>query len=312
MGHDMETKFGTICQVFMSALSTNSSTIVVFVPFHKANRVSITVEVKTVVLKVVMHCEGCASSVKRAVARIPGVTSYTIDFPVQKVTVIGNVKPDEVLRRVAKTGKHATFWPQEPPVPKEEEQKKEKQENESDAKAADDDTNKEGKNEEKPKEEITVMLRVAMHCEACVDTVRRAVVRIPGVISSTVDFMAQKVTVVGNVTREEVFKRVSRTGKQTAFWPEEPKEEKEEKKEEKEEEKKEEKKEEETKEKTKEEPEKEESKDEKKEEAATAKEENKDKATTQVEERKEPFLVFEELYPVSFALRPDYTRYYYY
>jgi len=69
------------------------------------------------------------------------------------------------------------------------------------------------------------------------------------VISSTVDFMAQKVTVVGNVTREEVFKRVSRTGKQTAFWPEEPKEEKEEKKEEK--------KEEETKEKTKEEPEKE-------------------------------------------------------
>lgn len=143
-----------------------------------------------------------------------------------------------------------------------------------------------------------------MHCEACVDTVRRAVVHIPGVISSTVDFMAQKVTVVGNVTCEEVFKRVSRTGKQTAFWPEEPKEEKEEKKEEK--------KEEETKEKTKEEPEKEESKDEKKEEAAAAKEENKDKATTQVEERKEPFLVFEELYPVSFALRPDYTRYYYY
>ncbi|CAK9277826.1 unnamed protein product [Sphagnum jensenii] len=293
----------------MSALSTNSSTIVVLVPFHTANRVSITVEVKTVVLKVVMHCEGCASSVKRAVARIPGVTSYTIDFPAQKVTVIGNVKPDEVLRRVAKTGKHATFWPQEPPVPKEEEQKKEKQENESDAKAADDDTNKEGKNEEKPKE-ITVMLRVAMHCEACVDTVRRAVVRIPGVISSTVDFMAQKVTVVGNVTREEVFKRVSRTGKQTAFWPEEPKEEKAEKEEK--EEKEEEKKEEETKEKTKEEPEKEESKDEKKEDAAAAKEENKDKATTQVEERKEPFLVFEELYPVSFALRPDYTRYYYY
>jgi ribosomal protein L12E/L44/L45/RPP1/RPP2 len=73
------------------------------------------------------------------------------------------------------------------------------------------------------------------------------------VISSTVDFMAQKVTVVGNMTHEEVFKRVSRTGKQTAFWPEEPKEEKEEKKEEKEEEKKEE----ETKEKSKEEPEKE-------------------------------------------------------
>lgn len=47
MGHGMETKFGTICQVFMSALSTNSSTIVVLVPFHKANRVSIVRESKS-------------------------------------------------------------------------------------------------------------------------------------------------------------------------------------------------------------------------------------------------------------------------
>jgi copper chaperone CopZ len=31
--------------------------------------------------------------------------------------------------------------------------------------------------------QITVMLRVAMHCEACVDTVRRAVVRMPGIYS---------------------------------------------------------------------------------------------------------------------------------
>jgi hypothetical protein len=36
MGHGMETKFGTICQVFMSALSTNSSTIVVLISQGKS------------------------------------------------------------------------------------------------------------------------------------------------------------------------------------------------------------------------------------------------------------------------------------
>ncbi|CAM6073719.1 unnamed protein product [Sphagnum tenellum] len=333
---------------YEAKLVTRNPEVVLLLLLRLLAILSLRMEVKTVVLKVVMHCEGCASSVKRAVARIPGVTSYTIDFPAQKVTVIGNVKPDEVLRRVAKTGKHATFWPQEPPVPKEEEQKKEKQENESDAKAADDDTNKEGKNEEKPKEVEEKKEEDSAEKPKSEDAVAAKEVTKEGaddvakktevnnneeeknpdknneekVEDEKKDEQQQqqqeeekkpeapkqedphpKVIVVGNVTREEVFKRVSRTGKQTAFWPEEPKEEKEEKKEEKEEE---------TKEKTKEEPEKEESKDEKKEEAAAAKEENKDKATTQVEERKEPFLVFEELYPVSFALRPDYTRYYYY
>ncbi len=29
-------------------------------------------DIKTVVLRVMMHCEGCASTVKRAVKRIPG------------------------------------------------------------------------------------------------------------------------------------------------------------------------------------------------------------------------------------------------
>ncbi len=37
-----------------------------------------TVEVRTVTLKVVMHCEGCAGSVKRAVKRIRGTQIHDI------------------------------------------------------------------------------------------------------------------------------------------------------------------------------------------------------------------------------------------
>ncbi|CAK9227516.1 unnamed protein product [Sphagnum troendelagicum] len=47
-------------------------------------------DVKMVVLRVMMHFEGCASTVKRAVKRIPGITSYQADFPGQKVTVMGS------------------------------------------------------------------------------------------------------------------------------------------------------------------------------------------------------------------------------
>jgi len=81
------------------------------------------VEVQTVILKVIMHCEGCAGSVKRAVKRIPGVISYTIDFPAQKVTVTGAVQPNDVFKRVSKSGKLTSFWPEEPT--KEEEPKQE-------------------------------------------------------------------------------------------------------------------------------------------------------------------------------------------
>ncbi|KAG0585294.1 hypothetical protein KC19_2G001800 [Ceratodon purpureus] len=59
-----------------------------------------------------MHCEGCANTVKRACARIPGVAKYTVDYPAQKVTVTGNVNRDQVLKRILKTGKHAEVEPE--------------------------------------------------------------------------------------------------------------------------------------------------------------------------------------------------------
>jgi copper chaperone len=100
-------------------------------------------EVQTVILKVIMHCEGCAGSVKRAVKRIPGVISYTIDFPAQKVTVTGAVQPNDVFKRVSKSGKLTSFWPEEPK--KEEEPKQELKDEKTQDK-------KEEKAEENPKE----------------------------------------------------------------------------------------------------------------------------------------------------------------
>jgi len=41
---------------------------------------------------------------------IAGVDSYDIDLKEQKVTITGNVKPDDVLDRISRTGKATTFW----------------------------------------------------------------------------------------------------------------------------------------------------------------------------------------------------------
>lgn len=63
-----------------------------------------------------------------------------MDFPGQKVTVMGAVKPEEVFCQVAKTGKYTEFWPEEPKkvVAKKEEKKvdKPKEENKEEKKEA--------------------------------------------------------------------------------------------------------------------------------------------------------------------------------
>ncbi|GAA0185359.1 hypothetical protein LIER_32647 [Lithospermum erythrorhizon] len=71
----------------------------------------------TVVLKVGMSCQGCVGAVKRVLEKMEGVESFDIDHKEQKVTVKGNVQPEEVFQTVAKTGKKTSFWETaEPPA----------------------------------------------------------------------------------------------------------------------------------------------------------------------------------------------------
>ncbi|XP_004489516.1 copper transport protein ATX1-like [Cicer arietinum] len=65
---------------------------------------------ETVVLKVKMSCQGCAGAVNRVLEKMEGVESFDIDLKEQKVTVKGNVKPQEVFETVSKSGKKTEFW----------------------------------------------------------------------------------------------------------------------------------------------------------------------------------------------------------
>ncbi|KAL9242381.1 hypothetical protein vseg_016387 [Gypsophila vaccaria] len=64
---------------------------------------------KTVVLKVSMHCHGCAKKVEKHISKIEGVISYKVDLESKMVVVIGDILPFEVVESVSKV-KNAQLW----------------------------------------------------------------------------------------------------------------------------------------------------------------------------------------------------------
>ncbi|CAN8285790.1 unnamed protein product [Cochlearia groenlandica] len=66
-----------------------------------------TLELKTWVLKVYIDCQGCHKKVQKILGGIQGVYSTVVDAELNKVTVTGNVDPDKLVYRWARSGKHA-------------------------------------------------------------------------------------------------------------------------------------------------------------------------------------------------------------
>ncbi|CAL9211414.1 unnamed protein product [Musa hybrid cultivar] len=67
-------------------------------------------KLKTHILKVNIHCDGCRLKVKKLLHRIEGVFSVNVDVENQKVTVQGNVDSETLIRKLTRSGKHAELW----------------------------------------------------------------------------------------------------------------------------------------------------------------------------------------------------------
>ncbi|MQM10536.1 hypothetical protein Taro_043431 [Colocasia esculenta] len=65
---------------------------------------------QVVVMRVSIHCQGCAGKVKKHLSKMEGVTSFSIDLEAKRVTVMGRVSPADVLDSISKV-KKAEFWP---------------------------------------------------------------------------------------------------------------------------------------------------------------------------------------------------------
>ncbi|KZV27451.1 hypothetical protein F511_02560 [Dorcoceras hygrometricum] len=68
---------------------------------------------KIVVMKVSMHCNGCARKVEKHISKLEGVISYQVDLETKMVVVSGDIVPFEVLESVSKV-KNAQIWENNP------------------------------------------------------------------------------------------------------------------------------------------------------------------------------------------------------
>ncbi|KAH9686172.1 HMA domain-containing protein [Citrus sinensis] len=65
---------------------------------------------QVVVMRVSLHCQGCAGKLKKHLSKMEGVTSFSIDLETKRVTVMGHISPTGVLESISKV-KRAEFWP---------------------------------------------------------------------------------------------------------------------------------------------------------------------------------------------------------
>ncbi|XP_030552647.1 heavy metal-associated isoprenylated plant protein 35-like [Rhodamnia argentea] len=68
-------------------------------------------ELKKIELKVSVDCcDGCKKKVKKALQAVEGVLKTEIDPSQPKVTVLGNVDPQILIKKLARVGKQAEVW----------------------------------------------------------------------------------------------------------------------------------------------------------------------------------------------------------
>jgi len=157
----------------------------------------------TVVLKVDLHCEGCAQKVKRSLKHIKGVDSVKADYTSNKVTVVGKVDPTVVKEKVEeKTKKKVELVSPQPP-------KKDKDGGPPAAAPADAKKPEEKKpdepkkaEEKKPKEpppSTTVVLKTRVHCDGCAHKMKKIIIKYEGVEDVNVDLSKDQITIKGTM-----------------------------------------------------------------------------------------------------------------
>ncbi|KAH9317579.1 hypothetical protein KI387_019348, partial [Taxus chinensis] len=154
-----------------------------------------------VVLKVDIHCAGCARKVRKSIKNFKGVEDVEIDMELNMVIVKGNVDPLKLCERVQKKcGKKTEILS---PLPKKENKVEEE------------------KQSKKPEPEVVmVVLKVNMDCEGCAQRVQRAIFKMKGVQAVHSDFTNNKVTVKGTMEPKKLVDYLyRRAGKHAQIVP---------------------------------------------------------------------------------------------
>ncbi|KAL4560859.1 hypothetical protein LXL04_033014 [Taraxacum kok-saghyz] len=172
--------------------------------------------VTVVVLKMDLHCEGCAGRVVKAVRTLDGVESVRIgDSELNKITVIGSLDPAILRKKVEeKTKKKVELI--SPATKKnndgennngggggggDNKKKQQKPPQENQQPPSDNAKNAVKKDEKKPKEipVTTAVLKVPLHCQGCVRKIQKVVSKTKGYMDMSIDMNKDFVTVKGAI-----------------------------------------------------------------------------------------------------------------
>ncbi|KAF1001751.1 heavy metal-associated isoprenylated plant protein 7-like [Apium graveolens] len=170
-----------------------------------------------IVLRVYMHCEGCARKIRTCLKGFQGVEDVTTDCKTHKVVVKGEkADPLKVLARVQrKSHRHVELLSPIPPPPAEPKKTKDKEIPKP--------------LEKKEPQVITVVLKVHMHCEACAQEIKKRIERMKGVEIADTDLKSSLVTVKGVFDPAKLVEYVhKKTGKHAIVIKQEPEKKKEE------------------------------------------------------------------------------------
>ncbi|KAL0409964.1 UNVERIFIED_CONTAM: Heavy metal-associated isoprenylated plant protein 5 [Sesamum latifolium] len=157
----------------------------------------------TVVLKLDLHCEGCAKKVRRAVGHFEGVEKVKADCAANKLTVTGNADPAWLRERVEyKTKKKVELLSPQP--------KKDAgagADKKADEKPSDKKVEEKKAEDKKPEEPVvsTVVMKIRLHCDGCAHKIKRVIFKnIDGVNSVKTDLQKDLVTVTGTMNVKEL------------------------------------------------------------------------------------------------------------
>ncbi|CAA0816483.1 Heavy metal transport/detoxification superfamily protein [Striga hermonthica] len=175
-----------------------------------------------IVLKVYMHCEGCARKVRRCLKGFEGVEDVITDCKASRVVVRGEkADPVKVLDRVQRKSHRQVELIS--PIPKPPPPEEPKKTGVKDVPKADD---------KKPEPAVvTVVLGVYMHCEACAQEIKKRILKMKGVESVEPELKSSQVKVKGTIEPEKLVDHVyKRTGKHATVVKVEPEKKKEDEK----------------------------------------------------------------------------------
>ncbi|TKY71863.1 Copper transport protein ATX1 [Spatholobus suberectus] len=142
---------------------------------------------KTVILKALIHCEGCSNQISKCLKSLDGVRHVVVDREHQRVIVKGEAvnDPVKVLERLRR--KYSKNVELISPKPKPDNKQKKPQ-----------------------KKRNRLVLKMYMHCEGCVSDVKKKIEKMEGVDSVEVDKEKSRVVVKGTVESTKLVEKVKK------------------------------------------------------------------------------------------------------